>query len=709
MGLALGAARGGVQHVAALRDALLDAEYGRFALWLPVLLGAGDALYFAARVEPPAWAGMAVLLPAALGFVLARRLMLLRGLFAGLAALALGFVLAQAAAARAPALLELPRHAVQVSGVVGAVEPLVQGGRVLLTAVQLDGAPVLARAVRIRLRGDDAAGLAAGDRIALRAMLRIPPPPAYPGAWDLQRDAYFAGLGGYGYALGAVRLIGRAPRTGFGTRVQGLREAIARRVAGVLPGAEGAISSTLLTGINSSIPEADRAAFRDSGLAHLLAIAGLHIGIVMGLLMALARLALAAWPWAALRLPVKQIAGLIALAGGGGYMLLTGMHVPIMRSFAMACLVTLGLLAGRRALSLRGLALAAATLIAIAPAQITGVSFQMSFSAVLALIVGYDLLRPWLRRLHGEGGAGRRILSHVVALGLTSLLAGTASAPFAAYHFGHVQIYFIVANMLAVPLVAFWVMPAGMLALALMPLGLAWLALWPMGWGIAVVLWVARGVSSWPAATLPVAHLPLWGLLLVTVGMAWAGLWRSRLRLVGLPVLVLGLLSPLAARPPDVLVSADARLIALRTPEAMWVSSRGPPSGFTLDAWERYWDRLPVGTAAVVGCKAGACVLRPRVDAVAALLLTDGGASCAGGAVILAAEPLHGRCDGAGVPVIDRFSVWRNGAYAVWLGTAGAQIRSDREERGVRPWVPTLPGRQRAAAGLPMAQSETPP
>jgi competence protein ComEC len=487
--------------------------------------------------------------------------------------------------------------------------------------------------------------------------------------------------------------------------LQGLREAIARRVAGVLPGAEGAIASTLLTGINSSIPEADRAAFRDSGLAHLLAIAGLHIGIVMGLLMALARLTLAAWPWAALRLPGKQIAGLIALAGGGGYMLLTGMHVPIIRSFAMACLVTLGLLAGRRALSLRGLALAAASLIAIAPAQITGVSFQMSFSAVLALIVGYDLLRPWLRRLHGEGGAGRRIVSHVAALALTSLLAGTASAPFAAYHFGHVQLYFIVANMLAVPLVAFWVMPAGMLALALMPFGLAWLALWPMGWGIAVVLWVARGVSAWPAATLPVAHLPLWGLLLVALGMAWAGLWRSRLRLAGLPVLALGLLSPLFAHPPDVLVSADARLIALRTPGGMWLSSRGSPSGFTLDAWERYWNRLPT----VVGCAGGACVLRPRPDAVAALLLTDTASACAGGAVILAAEPLHGRCDGAGVPVIDRFSVWRNGAYAVWLGSAGVEILSDRDVRGVRPWVPTPPGRHHAAAGLPMAQSETPP
>ena len=158
------------------------------------------------------------------------------------------------------------------------------------------------------------------------------------------------------------------------------------------------------------------------------------------------------------------------------------------------------MLAGRRAISLRGLALAATALMLAEPQEVPGVSFQMSFSAVLALISGYAALRPWLHRLRGES-LRRRFGGYLLALALTSALAGTASAPYGAYHFGRVQVYFVLANMAAVPLTAFWVMPAGLLALALMPFRLEFLLLKPMGWGAEAIVWVARTTASWPDAT----------------------------------------------------------------------------------------------------------------------------------------------------------------------------------------------------------------
>ena len=102
---------------------------------------------------------------------------------------------------------------------------------------------------------------------------------------------------------------------------------------------------------------------------------------------------------------------------------------------------------------------------------------------------------------------------------LSSLLAGTASLPFAAYHFGRATLYYVPANMLAVPITAFWVMPWGLAALVLMPLGLEKLALVPMGWGIAALDSIARHVAAWPFATLPVAQSPPWGLALVAGGL----------------------------------------------------------------------------------------------------------------------------------------------------------------------------------------------
>jgi competence protein ComEC len=411
--------------------------------------------------------------------------------------------------------------------------------------------------------------------------------------------------------------------------------------------------------------------------------------------------------------PTKRLAALFALAVGGFYMVLTGMHVPIVRSFAMASLFTLGLVMGRRAVSVRGLALAGTVLMVIEPQELPNVSFQMSFSAVLALISGYEALRPWLRRLHGHSW-GKRFTSHVVALALTSFLAGTASAPYGAYHFGHVQLYYVFSNMVAVPLAAMWVMPVGMIGLALMPVGLDWLVLPVMGWGVEPILWVARTTTALPVSTLPVPHIPLWGLVVLSFGIAWTGIWRSRLRLIGLAPLVVGLASPAFDRLPDVLVSADARLIGFRTPAGVFVQTQNGGSKFTRDAWLQYWSAAeaapvpPEGEIAggAITCRAQECLVRPGGNSAAALLVRGAAhpAGCRQAAVIISAEPARGLCPKPWPQLVDRFTVWRNGAAAVWLEGGQARILTDREERGTRPWVPGLPvPKPRPRPALPMA------
>ena len=334
-------------------------------------------------------------------------------------------------------------------------------------------------------------------------------------------------------------------------------------------------------------------------------------------------------------------------------MLLTGAHVPIIRSFAMACLVTLGVIVGRRALSLRGLALAMAALLLLAPEQAMGVSFQMSFSAVLALIAGYDALRPALMRLNAGGGWRRRLSGHVVALALTSALAGTASAPFAAYHFGQVQLYNVLANVAAVPLTAFWIMPAGLLSLALMPLHLEFLSLVPMGWGASAVLWIGRTVSALPSATLMVPHMPDWGLVCVALGMAWLGLWRTRLRLAGVVPLLLGLASPALVRPPDVLLAADGRLAAIFSHGDMFVQEKDGSSDFTEDAWRQMWAAriraLPDRPEGGVACTNRACrVSEGNNSPTVILLLGPANETDCDAALLLSLEPILSALPAAG-------------------------------------------------------------
>ncbi|HEX4172604.1 MAG TPA: ComEC/Rec2 family competence protein, partial [Acetobacteraceae bacterium] len=381
------------QRLVRALEAWQTAERGRFVLWLPVFMGVGVLAYFGLRTEPPLWLGIAVALPALAAYRLVTHLMVPRALAMAFAATAIGFAAAQFATARAKPQPALPRTATILTAQVRSVEHLPEGRRVALQDVRLDGGEPLQRWLRVRLKKGDAQEIATGDTIRVRALVRPPMPPAYPGAWDLQREAWYTGQGGSGYALSDMELVAHTQPSAPLHVVQRLREVIAQRISSAVPGAAGAICVTLLTGVTSGIPPPDREAFSASGLAHLLAVAGLHIGIVMGWALAFFRLGFAASEYASLHWPTKKLAALAALLVGGGYMVLTGMHVPIMRSFAMACLYTIAVLAGRQAVSLRGLALAATVLMLLAPQEVPGVSFQMSFSAVLALISGYEVLR----------------------------------------------------------------------------------------------------------------------------------------------------------------------------------------------------------------------------------------------------------------------------------------------------------------------------
>jgi competence protein ComEC len=584
-----------------------------------------------------------------------------------------------------------------VSGRVREVDPLPVGRRVTIEAPSLDGGPALRRAIRVRLKDSDPVALAAGDIMRVRALLRPPPAPAYPGGWDLQRDAYFTGLAAYGFAIGPATLLHAAPASSL----QRLRETVAARVALALPGPRGAIAAAMLAGSGTSIPAADRAAFQASGLSHLLAVAGLHVGIVMGLALALCRIALAAYQYTALHWPTRRIAAIASLLTGGGYLLLTGGHVPILRSFAMACLVTLAVVAGRRAISLRALALAAACIIVLAPYDVMGVSFQMSFAAVMALAAAWEAVQPSL--LRRGSSRYRRWMGYALGLGFTSAVAGTATLPFAAYHFGTITPWYVPANMVAVPLTALWVMPWGLAALPLMPFHLEALALVPMGWGIDGLIWIAHAVAAWPGAIVALPQMPPASLLMLAIALAWLCLWRSAVRALAVLPALAAVVCMMVSRPPDAMLSADGHGFAARLGRDV-VAQDWPGLGrFDRDAAQRIWAQIPVplpasGSGGHPGllCGADACTLQwPAGRAV--LARTEPGCQ-AGMETVISPLYLAGACSAA--VLVDRAYVAMHGATAISIIAHGTIVLTDRMVRGDRPWV--LAGKPL----LPMAQVE---
>jgi competence protein ComEC len=675
--------------------AWVEAERGRFILLLPVAMAAAILVYFDLPSEPPFW--LAAVLPAATALALAAgwRWPLARFAAALALAAALGFARAEWRTAAEPPLLTVPYGAVPVSGRITGIDLLPQGRRITLAQTVLDGAPPAARLVRLRLRDDDTQPLNAGDIISLRAMLFRQDRPSYPGGWDFGRDAFFQRLGASGFGLTDVTVLTQAQPGTASAWLQNLRVHIAARILAVLPVDTGSVAVTLLTGFQQAMPPAERQNFVAAGLAHILAVAGLHVGIVMGLFFAATRFALAWSEPISLRINSKAVAALVSLAAGAGYAALTGAHLPILRSLAMASLVTLGVLAGRRAISLRGLALAATVLMLATPEVVMGVSFQMSFSAVLALISGYAAAQPYFTSLYQRGVAAR-LAGHVLALALTSLLAGGASMPFAAYQFQQIQPYWILANLIAVPLTALWIMPLGLAALALMPSGLSFIALRPMGWGIAPIVWLTGKIAAWPGAMLRIEPVPSPAILFFSAGLVWLCLWRSRVRLAGIAFMLAGLLAYEAGRPPNLLVSPDAKLIALYQSGQVFLLRQKKAPAYAVQQWAPVWGGAPFTgfgpsqPAPGAACNASACRF-PSPAGPLLVLFGPPAATCAPAALVVSPVPLRGACDAPGRIVIDRFTVWREGAIAAWITPRGILRRTDRDAQGNRPWVPPWP------------------
>lgn len=698
----------------------LDAERGRWMLWLPVAMGLGIAVYFELPSEPALWVGPAIGAGAAAAAFFAPSGSFARALAVGLvaAAIGLGLVAWRTAHLAAPT-LSRPLFSLNVEGRVADIQRLPDGVRVVLEAVRLKGngvppAEMMPLKVRVSLN-KGAPPLGIGDRILVLANLSPPAGPAMPGAFDFQRVAWYQQLGAVGYALAPAVVIERGKPSGFVRTLDALRADIAERILKVLPGPAGGVVASLLVGEQTAVDKDVAQAMRDSGLAHILSISGLHIVFVVGLVMGLVRYGIALVPPLALRIDAKKVAAVLALMAALFYTALAGAPVPAQRACAMAGFALLAILLDRTALSLRLVAWSAVIVLAAAPESLTGASFQMSFAAVVALIAGWEAASGWRRRLHERAEDRRhrwawRLAAALGASLATTLIASVATGAFAAYHFNRVSILGVAANLVGVPLTGFWIMPWGLLAMLLMPFGLEAFALVPMGWGVDGLNAIAFYVASWPDAARLVPSLPGASLWLLTLGGLWLCLWRRRWRLAGLPAVAIGLLlGPPPA--PDLLMSEDGRVLGLRDERGMVHVASARTDRFVSDAWARRqgqdgarrWTVSADEQASGLGCATGLCRWRKGPWRVA--LVSDErrlAEACGSADIVLATVDAQARCRGPRL-VIDRRDAWREGAQALWIDDLGVRRETANARRGDRPWVPHSSARQAAPVKAPGA------
>lgn len=553
---------------------------GRLFPLAPVMLGAGIAVYFGLRWEPPLLALWGALGAGALGLLAARGLgYALAPLGYALALLALGFGWAGLRAHQVGGpVLDFRYYGAIEGRVVGIDRSASDAVRVTLDRVALDRVPPerVPRRVRVSLHGDQGwTRLEPGMVAILTGHLARPGGPVEPGGFDFRRHAWFLKLGAVGYTRSPVLML-EPPEPGLS--VLALRMALADRVRAGLPGQPGAFAAAVLTGDRSGVNREVLTDLRHSNLAHLLAISGLHMGLLAGFVFGALRLGLALWPRAALDWPIKKIAATGALIAAAGYLALSGGNVATERAFVMVGVALVAVLFDRRALSLRGVALAALIVLAGRPETLLSPGFQMSFAATLALVIAFR----WLK--DREVPLGPRWLRPPLMVLITSAVAGAATAPVAALHFNIFSHYGLIANVAAVPLMGTLVVPAGVLAFLLMPVGLEGAGLWLMGLGTRWILAVADTVSGWEGAVRFVPSAPGWVLPVLAGGALWLALWPGRARLAGALVVLVAAFGWATSERPAVLIAEGGALVGVMAAEGRALS-RPRGAGFAARVW----------------------------------------------------------------------------------------------------------------------------
>lgn len=539
-------------------ESWLEAERDQLPLWLPVMLAVGIAGWFLLP-DQVAWLA---LIAAALGMALAGLAIGLSrrsgvALLVGGLAIAAGCALVWAKANWVAAPV-LARPAIaEFTADVERVQQLAAKDSVRVVLRPKDAAELPPR-IRVNIANADAPpGLARGDRLKLRARLMPPPHASLPGGYDFARTAWFQGLGATGKAFAPIERLSAAPDGGS------LRERLGAHIKGSLGARPGGIAVALVTGDQGNVTEADADAMRRSGLTHLLSVSGLHITAAVGAAMLLTLRLLALSPTLALRWPLMLIAAGAGAVTGIAYTLISGAEVPTVRSLVAALLVLAGMGLGREALTLRLVASGALVVLLIWPEALIGPSFQLSFAAVTAIVALHEHPRMRAFTAAREEGPLFRMGRGAIALLLSGIAVELALAPIALFHFHREGLYGALANIVAIPMTTFVVMPLELLALIFDLVGAGAPFWWATGKAIDALLWIAHTAGHAPGAVALLPGMAIGAFALMLAGGLWICLWRTRLRWAGALPFMVGASWALLTPAPELLVTGDGRHLAV--------------------------------------------------------------------------------------------------------------------------------------------------
>ncbi len=294
-----------------------------------------------------------------------------------------------------------------------------------------------------------------GDRLSIFAQLSPLRNQAFPEQYDFKKQQYFNGISARGFIFSTPKKVQNYLAVdSVELKIEKFRHKINEKIDSILDKDIASIAKAIITGTKAGISKKLRENFTLSGTAHILAISGLHIGIIGIFIFWISRLLLNLFLQISMFMNVKKIAALISLIGVILYYFISGCSVSALRALIMHSLVIIGIIINRKALTMRSVAIAAMIILILSPEVIMFPSFQLSFSAVIAIVSFYEK--------HWNFSSYLGMIFNIIA---TTLVASLATSIFSIFIFNQLTLNSIFANIFAIPLMTFFIMPMSVISL----------------------------------------------------------------------------------------------------------------------------------------------------------------------------------------------------------------------------------------------------
>ena len=411
--------------------------------------------------------------------------------------------------------------------------------------------------------------ISVNDKIAFRALLQPPNRKEFADDFDYEINAKMKKIGAYGFAIGEAHILENTAISSFESYFLNLREKIRTRISQNLNGDEKEIALAFLIGDQNGISKEMMQKIRFSGLAHLLSISGFHLSLAGAIFFVSSRFLLSRSQYLALNFDLKKIAAFLAIFGAYFYLKIASSPIPAQRAFLMILFIFLALVFSEKINSRRAIIACALFLILYNPYIIFSISFQLSFIAVLTLGVFHDEIKlDFLPK----------ILRYFCAMILLSIFIQITTAPILMHSFRNLAPLGFAANLAAIPLTSFIIMPLGFLALFLMPFQLEHFALLGMNEGILLLEKIINFIASFDFSKSLSPHLPSSGLVIAVIGILWFLLLQSRARFFGIAIFCAAFLTIFFTQKPILIFEKEQKFFVLYNQEGLFFSKDLKPS-----------------------------------------------------------------------------------------------------------------------------------